>query len=151
MEKASLDKNEIFRKVADYYFSQNLPGRYFNVFDTPSSIFFKIEGMVRRARSLRCPHCGKTGILMVKTTVTKKKYRYRKLYVYHETIPVPSRTSLRRQRWCYLNKDDLNDSTVRMSLQKWNHAQDVENFLYRCIVLPSARNASFTANSPSET
>jgi hypothetical protein len=35
------------------------------------------------SRVLTCPHCGKEGMLAFKTLIVKRKYKYRKMYVYH--------------------------------------------------------------------
>ena len=53
-------------------------------------------------KRIQCPVCGKEGVLQWKDTITKakgKKYRYKKLYVYHWDPKKP--------KWCYLRKEQL--------------------------------------------
>ncbi len=52
-------------------------------FGTSSSIFVKIASKAKIMRKMVCPHCGKIGLLSEKTTVSKKRYSYKKRYVYH--------------------------------------------------------------------
>jgi ribosomal protein S27AE len=99
-----------------------------------NSAFYKIWYKLANARRLRCPHCGHSGILAKKTTVSKKKYRYWKLYVYHETFAKsPHGRRLRTQRWCYLNKKDLSNHVVQRKVQRMERFLNIEKHLARCI------------------
>ena len=65
---------------------------------------------------LKCPVCGDYGVLMKKITITKttkRQYRYKKWYVYH------NRSKGTRQRWCYLSKKylrlpEINEAILRV-------------------------------------
>ena len=70
---------------------------------------------------------------MLKTTISKKKYRYRKWYVYHVRFPIPSKTSLRIQKWCYLNRNQLNNSSIQDKIRAIGHMRAVERHLVECI------------------
>jgi DNA-directed RNA polymerase subunit RPC12/RpoP len=108
------------------------------IFGIPS-IFYKIDRKIDHAKQLTCPRCGKKGVLMQKTTVSKKKYKYKKWYVYHEKIPVPSKTSLRIQKWCYLNKNQMRESSVKYSLKAMKRARDIARYFYESIYLPNQK------------
>ena len=108
---------------------------WWEIFGAPT-IFWKINRKIDRAKELVCPRCGKRGILMQKTTVSKKKYKYRKWYVYHERIPIPAKTSLRIQKWCYLNKKQLQSRSIQDTLKATKRAQDIDRYFYQSIRLP---------------
>lgn len=76
---------------------------------------------------------------MQKTTVSKKKYKYKKWYVYHEKIPVPSKTSLRIQKWCYLNKNQMRAPSVKYTLKAIKRAKDIARYFYESIHLPDQK------------
>jgi predicted RNA-binding Zn-ribbon protein involved in translation (DUF1610 family) len=65
-----------------------------------------------RIKSITCPRCGKKGILTQKTTISKRKYKYKKWYVYHDERPFPKKQKIRKQRWCYLNKNHLKSTLI---------------------------------------
>jgi ribosomal protein S27AE len=139
VENLTLDAYQIRERLELFYLRrENYYEGYalwVGVFGVPS-IFYKIDNMVRHARELICPHCGEKGILAEKDTVSKRRYRYRKLYVYHETRPLPAITSLRTQKWCYLNEADLNNSLIQKRIQDWVRALNIEKHFYRCLILP---------------
>jgi len=135
LKNPNLDEHQIRGTLFQFYFKRGGYTLYFDIFGLPT-LFYKIEEKVRHARELICPHCGEKGIFLQKTTVSKRKYRYKKLYVYHETTPIPTKTSLRNQKWCYLNENDLNDPAIQKRLQQWVHAQHVEEYFYKCLRLP---------------
>lgn len=112
------------------------------IFGIPS-IFYKIDQKLDRAKELICPRCGKKGILMQKTTVSKKRYKYRKWYVYHQRIPIPTKTSLRIQKWCYLNKNQLKRPSVEQTLEALKRAKNIKRYFYRSLYLPEERNGEF--------
>lgn len=66
---------------------------------------------------LICPRCGKEGVLTTKTTISKGKYRYRKWYFYHNIYPDPKRPKFRKQKWCYLNKEQLEEPRLKQNIQ----------------------------------
>ena len=108
--------------------------RWVSIFGMPT-IFSRIDSKVRHERELTCPHCGMKGLLMAKTTVSKKKYRYMKLYIYHETKGA-LKASSRAQKWCYLNIEDKKSSAVREAIQRTVHALNVRGYFYRSLILP---------------
>ncbi len=108
------------------------PFEYFEIFGGPT-IFYKIDQKIDDARKLACPRCGKRGVLMWKTTISKKRYKYKKLYIYHERTPVPSKTSIRIQKWCYLNKNQLKNRSIQNTIKAMKHARDIERCFYKCI------------------
>ena len=62
---------------------------------------------------VKCPKCGKNGLLVEKPTVTKsrgKTYTYKKLYVAHYLENSLSKHGKRvnRVQWCYLNNQHIN-------------------------------------------
>jgi hypothetical protein len=65
-----------------------------------------------------CPRCGKGGCLTTKTTISKRKYAYKKWYFYHNVYPDPKRPKFRKQKWCYLNKKQLEEPTLKQKIQK---------------------------------
>jgi DNA-directed RNA polymerase subunit RPC12/RpoP len=107
---------------------------WWEIFGFPP-IFWKIDRKIDRTKELVCPRCGEKGILKPKTTVSKKKYKYRKWYVYHERIPIPTRTSLRIQKWCYLNKNQLQSRSIQDTLKATERAKDIERYFYQSIRL----------------
>ncbi len=96
-------------------------------------VFGKIADRYLSAKELACPSCGKTGKLMQKTTVSKKKYRYKKWYVYHEEISISPKGSRRIQKWCYLNKNQLKNPFIQDKLKTMKHATHVDRYLLRSI------------------
>jgi hypothetical protein len=106
------------------------------VFGVPS-IFWKIWKKKDRARELKCPRCGKKGQLMQKTTISKKKYKYKKWYVFHAR---PFETSVRIPKWCYLNKNHLKKPSIQDKIKATKHAIDIERHLLNCIRM---RNNNF--------
>jgi transposase-like protein len=66
------------------------------------------------SNNLTCPICGKSGSLTKKVTVSKKKYRYKRWYVYHEIPAYPNR----KQKWCYLNKKHLEEPKLKEKINK---------------------------------
>ena len=55
---------------------------------------------------VRCPMCKQDGVLQWKETITKakgKKYRYKKLYVYHQH----PKEHPERPKWCYLTAKNM--------------------------------------------
>ena len=63
---------------------------------------------------LKCPICGEDGVLILKTTVTHAKghrYEYQKWYVYHNKT--------RKQRWCYLSKEQLDRADVKRVIRDY--------------------------------
>ena len=97
------------------------------------SLFSKIWKKEDQIRELTCPRCGKKGKLMLKTTISKKKYSYRKWYVYHERFPIPFKTSLRIQKWCYLNRNQLGNSLIQDKIRASGHVRAVREWLIYCI------------------
>jgi DNA-directed RNA polymerase subunit RPC12/RpoP len=120
----------IIRALFTYYG----PYEYFDVFGVPT-IFWKISRKIDRAKELVCPRCGKKGVLMWKTTISKKIYKYRKLYVYHERIPFSHKTSIRIQKWCYLNKNQLKNPSIQNTIKATRRARDIERYFFECISL----------------
>ena len=121
---------EIIHALFEYYG----PYEYFEVFGVPT-IFWKIDRKIDRAKELVCPRCGKKGVLMWKTTISKKIYKYKKLYVYHEIIPVSHKTSIRIQKWCYLNKNQLKNPSILNTIKAMKHVRDIERYFFKCIRL----------------
>ena len=97
------------------------------------SLIWKIRNKISQPKEIVCPRCGKKGRLMQKTTVSKKIYKYRKWYVYHERIPNPSKPSLKIQSWCYLNRNQLENPTIRDRIKSIEHMEEVKRCLYECI------------------
>jgi len=105
---------------------------YREIFGVPS-LYWKIWNKISRFKEIVCPRCGKKGRLMQKTTISKKIYKYRKWYVYHESFPIPSKTSIKIQSWCYLNKNQLENPPIRGRIKAIKHMEEVERCLYECI------------------
>lgn len=137
VQDSDVDIPETIRKLKQAFYNNHnyieASEHWIAVFGVPG-IFARIEEAVPNARDLICPHCGLKGLLMAKTTVSKKKYRYTKLYVYHE-IEDASMISSRKQKWCYLNKQDRKNSPVREAIQRTIHALNVREYFYRSLIL----------------
>ena len=135
------NKFEIRNKIIKFYQDKNIDRLEI---ERISWFLDSLEGKKNRSRWLICPHCGKEGWLTTKTTVSKKKYSYIKLYVYHswwqfkrERVPYSKTTDLLRYHpWCYLNHHDRESSTIKEALQNWTHFQNIENYFYRSVVFP---------------
>ena len=70
---------------------------------------------------LKCPVCGDSGVLMLKTTITKtakRLYRYEKWYVYH------NRSKGTKQRWCYVSKKHLKLPEIKEAIQREQATQN---------------------------
>ncbi len=70
---------------------------------------------------LKCPVCGDYGVLMKKITITKttkRRYRYKKWYVYH------NRSKGTTQRWCYLSKKFLRLSEINKAILREQATQN---------------------------
>jgi len=97
------------------------------------------------AQRLTCPRCKKDGKLMQKTTISKGKYKYKKWYVYHVSYPNPKKPRYRKQKWCYLNKEQLDEKTVKERIQKIKHCsklweeQETELRKARRIICPNCK------------
>lgn len=74
---------------------------------------------------LTCPRCGKSGTLTQKTTVSKKKYKYKKWYFYHVSYPSPNERRNRKQKWCYLNKKQLEKQTLKEKIRNFEAYSDL--------------------------
>ena len=73
------------------------------------------------SRHLICPRCGELGIITQKMTVSKKRFKYKKWYVLHTTYTNIDKPKKRKQKWCYLNKEQLEESTLQEKVQKIEH------------------------------
>jgi len=128
---AFLSEQEEIRDEFYFHFGKI---EYSEIFGIPT-IFYKLQQKIVSAKALRCPRCGNNGVLMHKRTVSNGKYRYRKLYVYHETYDVTGRFlfTKRFQKWCYLNRNQLEDPIIKNTLKSMKRARDIERCFYMCL------------------
>jgi hypothetical protein len=129
---------EIKRRIENMFpnsgFNLSFPS-HFEVLGIPS-IFYKLDMKIRECSKLVCPHCGKEGMLMTKLSIVKRKYRYRKLYVYHEAYLFKKPISRRVQKWCYINNNDLTNSVIIEALERWRHASNIRKWFYKSLIVP---------------
>ncbi len=84
-----------------------------------------------QSRLIICPRCEKEGILTQKTTISKGKYKYKKWYVYHNEHPFPRKPKFRKQRWCYLNKNQLENPLIHNKITEiTNLKKQIDNLSY---------------------
>jgi hypothetical protein len=138
LENDDFSYYEIERRIEDLFpsseFNLSFPNR-FDVLGVPS-IFYKLAEKIRRSSRLICPHCGKEGRLMTKLSIVKGKYRYRKLYVYHETYLFKKPLGRRVQKWCYLNIKDLKNRAIIETLERWRYASNIRKWFYKSLIVP---------------
>ncbi len=93
---------------------------------------------------LKCPICSEDGVLILKTTVTNAKghrYEYQKWYVYHNKT--------RKQRWCYLAKEHLDDDAIKRAIADYTklHKTAAQNDVAFCVTPNNPKSSSKTENT----
>lgn len=147
MENNDANEYEIMRKIQgkihDLYYDSDRHweglARLYDVLGNPS-IFYKLDWKVINSTELVCSRCGKWGRLKEKTTIVKRKYKYRKLYVYHSIyhslIDLKSSQPGIAREWCYLNEKELASPVVTKTFQRCSRAANIRKWFYKSVVLP---------------